>query len=67
MILLKNEWEVKPIEFNTAKDFVIEWHYAHGAGNVAQFRFGLFYKGDPHTLHGIALWIWWHLLIFYFA
>lgn len=56
MILLKNEWEVKPINLNQAKSFVEEWHYAHGAGNVAQFKYGLFYKGDPYTLHGVALW-----------
>ena len=56
MILLKNEWEVKPIDLKMATAFVEEWHYAHGAGNVAQFRYGLFYKGDSHTLHGVAMW-----------
>jgi len=56
MILLKNEWEVKPIELTEARAFVERWHYAHGTGDVAQFRFGLYYKGDADTLHGIALW-----------
>ena len=56
MILLKNEWEVKPIDLNACKTFVEEWHYANGIGDVAQFKFGLFYKGDTTTLHGVAMW-----------
>ena len=56
MILIKNEWEVKEIEANPAKTFVEHYHYAHGAGKMAHKYFGLYYKGDPNTLHGVAIW-----------
>jgi len=56
MKLLKNEWGVQEVSLITATAFAEKWHYAHGAGGVATKCFGLFYKGDPKTLHGIAAW-----------
>ena len=56
MKLLKNEWESHEIGKNEAKVFVEKWHYAHGAGEVITKCFGLFYKGDPGTLHGVSIW-----------
>lgn len=56
MILIKNEWEVQEIGLNISKTFIEKWHYAHGAGDVATKCFGLFYKNDPETLHGVAVW-----------
>lgn len=57
MKIIRNEWEVKPIEIDVAREFVEEHHYAHGAANTAVDTFGLFYKGDPNTLHGISWWM----------
>ena len=57
MRLIKDQWEVLPIEINEAKDFVEEWHYAHGAARTAVGCYGLYYKGDPNTLHGISWWM----------
>lgn len=57
MILLKNEWEVKLIQFQKAKKFISENHYSGGAGNTAVSCFGLFYKRDSQTLHGVSLWM----------
>lgn len=56
MILLKNEWDVKPLHLDDARDFITEHHYAHGAGEVATACFGLYFHNDPHTLHGVAVW-----------
>ena len=56
MKLIKHDWEVKPIEKNCAKDFVIENHYANGCGKVIHASYGLFYKGDSKTLHGVSMW-----------
>tara|TARA_R110001592_G_C12907493_1_gene727279 strand:- start:113 stop:781 length:669 start_codon:yes stop_codon:yes gene_type:complete len=56
MKLIRKEWEVKPVDKNQAKDFVIENHYAQGCGNVIHASFGLFYKGDHKTLHGVSMW-----------
>lgn len=56
MKLLKNEWEVKPIDKNLAKNFVTQHHYANGAGNVIHAAFGLFFKDNPETLHGVSMW-----------
>jgi hypothetical protein len=57
MKLIRNEWEIKPIETKTAKEFVEEWHYSKGSGKLAVSCFGLYYKGDPNTLHGISWWM----------
>ncbi len=56
MKLLKNEWGVREISLPTAAEFTEKWHYANGAGKLAHKCFGLFYKGDPKTLHGVAVW-----------
>ena len=57
MKIIKNQWEVKPIEKDIAKSFVEEYHYAHGAAKTAVDCFGLYYKSDPNTLHGISWWM----------
>ena len=57
MKLIKNEWEVQQIPISLARDFVEKWHYAHGASNTAVACYGLFYKGDATTLHGISWWM----------
>ena len=56
MKILKNEWEVKPLHLNDARSFVEEHHYAHGCGDLATASYGLYFKGDPNTLHGVAIW-----------
>lgn len=55
MNLIKGDWGAKPIEHSLAKGFIEEHHYAHGSGNTGKC-FGLFYKGDSSTLHGVAMW-----------
>ena len=57
MNLIKNEWEVKPIPKDIARPFVEKWHYAHRSGAVAVACYGLYYKGDAKTLHGISWWM----------
>ena len=57
MRLLKNEWEVKPIHISVAKPFIERWHYAHGSARTAVACYGLYYKGDAATLHGISWWM----------
>jgi len=57
MKLIKNDWEVKQIPLSIAKDFVEQWHYAHGGARTAVGCYGLFYKNDPKTLHGISWWM----------
>lgn len=57
MKLIKNQWYVTPIHISTAKDFVEEWHYSKGGANTSVGCFGLFYKGDSKTLHGISWWM----------
>ena len=57
MKLIKNEWDVYKIPVSVAKPFVEEWHYAHGAAKTAVACFGLYYKGDRKTLHGISWWM----------
>lgn len=57
MELLKENWNVRPIEHSQVVDFVQEHHYAKGCANTSVARFGLFYKGDNQTLHGISMWM----------
>tara|TARA_R110000751_G_scaffold76140_1_gene153178 strand:+ start:991 stop:1632 length:642 start_codon:yes stop_codon:yes gene_type:complete len=57
MRLLRNEWEVKKIDLSTAKEFICANHYSGGAGNTAVSCFGLYYKRDSSTLHGVSLWM----------
>jgi hypothetical protein len=57
MKLIKNQWTVRPIQINEARGFVEQYHYAKGAAKTAVGCFGLFYKGDPNTLHGISWWM----------
>lgn len=57
MKLIKNKWDVKQININNAREFVEEYHYAHGAARTAVACYGLYYKGDPNTLHGISWWM----------
>jgi len=56
MKLIKNEWEVLEIELPIAKEFVEQHHYAQGCGKVAHKCYGLYYKGDSNTLHGVSIW-----------
>ena len=56
MRLIKNQWEVHRIGKSEADAFVEKYHYAKGAGKLAHRCYGLFYKGDPGTLHGVAMW-----------
>ncbi len=56
MKLLKNKWEVQRIGKSEANIFVEKHHYAKSAGKLAHRYYGLFYKGDPSTLHGVAIW-----------
>jgi hypothetical protein len=56
MKLLKNEWNIKPLKLDNAKDFISEHHYAKGAGDLATACYGLYFHSDPHTLHGVAVW-----------
>jgi len=57
MIILKNEWEVLPIAQKEATDFITEHHYGNGCANTSVARFGLFFKGDHQTLHGVSMWM----------
>lgn len=57
MKLIKNSWEVLPIDLQLARGFVEEHHYAHGAANTAVACYGLYYQGDKDTLHGISWWM----------
>lgn len=57
MKLIRNDWEVIPLPLREAKDFIAEHHYAKGSANTAVSTFGLFYKGDPNTLHGVSVWM----------
>lgn len=57
MNILKNEWEVLPIAHSQVKDFVAEHHYAKDCANTSVARFGLFFKGDKQTLHGVSMWM----------
>jgi hypothetical protein len=57
MKLIKNQWEVNQIPLKEAKSFIEEHHYARGAGKTAVATFGLYYKGDPSTLHGVSVWM----------
>lgn len=57
MRIHKGEWEVKQIESKKAKPFVERWHYAHSTSAVAVSCYGLYYKGDSYTLHGVSWWM----------
>jgi hypothetical protein len=57
MNILKDQWEVHPIAHKDVVDFVSEHHYAKGCANTSVARFGLFYKGDRETLHGVSMWM----------
>ncbi len=57
MKLIKNQWEVKPINLSITKTFVENWHYSKGGARTAVDCFGLYFKGDPITLHGISWWM----------
>ena len=56
MKIRKEHWSVKQITLTKAGGFVEKWHYAHKAGALAHRCFGLFYKGDLTTIHGVAVW-----------
>jgi len=57
MKLKKQDWTISQIHQNEAIPFVEKWHYAHGTANTSVVCFGLFYKGDTKTLHGISWWM----------
>jgi hypothetical protein len=57
MKLIKNSWEVKQISLSVTREFVEQWHYAHGGARTAVACYGLYYKNDPDTLHGISWWM----------
>ena len=61
MKLIKNQWEARPLNTKgrdkiITRDFVEKHHYHNGMGNVCTNIFGLYYKGDPNTLHGVSVW-----------
>ena len=61
MKIIKNQWEVRPLDTKgtdkiITRDFVEQYHYHNGMGNVCTNIFGLYYKGDPNTLHGVSVW-----------
>lgn len=55
MAFSKKDWFAQPIEHKDAIDFVEQNHYAKGGSNTGR-AFGLFYKGDHQTIHGVSLW-----------
>lgn len=57
MKLIKNKWEVQQIHQSIAIPFVEQHHYARKTANTSVAVFGLFYKGDKDTLHGISWWM----------
>jgi hypothetical protein len=57
MKLLKSKWIVKLVNISIAKPFVEKYHYAHGASKTSVSCFGLYYKNDNKTLHGISWWM----------
>lgn len=57
MRLLKNSWVVKQISLSLARSFVEQYHYSQGGANTAVACFGLYFKGDNKTLHGISWWM----------
>lgn len=61
MKLIKNQWEVRPLNTKgtdriITEDFVEKYHYHNGMGKVCTNIFGLYYKADPNTLHGVSVW-----------
>lgn len=45
------------MDFRDAKPFIEKHHYAMSSANTATECFGLYYKGDQRTLHGISWWM----------
>lgn len=57
--LRASDWEVRPVEIDTARRIVKAFHYARGASNTATYLHGLFRKGDffEGQCLGCAWWI----------
>lgn len=57
--LRKSEWEVRPVNIQTARRLVEAEHYAAGASNTGTYIHGLFRKGDifDEQCVGVAWWI----------
>lgn len=57
--LIKEEWEVLPIDLKTARRLVVEWHYAKSATNTGVYTHGLFRKGKflSNDCIGVAWWL----------
>lgn len=57
--LRRGDWTVRPVEIDTARRLVTEFHYAKGASNTATYLHGLFPQGaifDGQCV-GVAWWI----------
>lgn len=57
--LIKEEWEVRPVEIAAARELVEKYHYARGAANTRTFLHGLFARGAfwETDCVGVAWWI----------
>jgi hypothetical protein len=55
--LKKKEWYTQPLALNEARGFVEQYHYGRGGSTFKVACHGLYYAGDPFTLHGIAWWL----------
>jgi hypothetical protein len=54
--LKKADWYVADVNLKTAKEFIIEHHYAKGCSNTRVYSHGLFNKTN-NDLHGVAIWL----------
>jgi len=58
--LRKNEWVVVPIDIDTARTLVEDFHYAKSATNTRVYTHGLFRKGEEFWASnclGVAWWL----------
>lgn len=57
--LNRQEWEVRPVDFEVAKRLVRDYHYARGGSNTRCFVHGLFRVGEiwDENCKGVAWWI----------
>lgn len=54
--LRKEDWFVDQCDFATAKQLIVQHHYARGGSNTFVYLHGLFYKHD-HECYGVAWWL----------
>jgi hypothetical protein len=57
--LIKEEWEVRSVAIDVARELVRRYHYAKGASNTRTYLHGLFRKGElfDDACAGVAWWI----------